>query len=630
LTLNVTNYQLVKNTVYDLVYKYDTGTIGGSNYAEWKFSHATSGQNPYLQGYSDIMDPNQAILTTSGSGWSVDSGVIPVYEIGINGQTFSQGTSINLMIYRGAYSEHFFNVFGNYNVSTIAGLADSQSTSTGILDFRIYSCASSSNLNQCVTPNLQLNKTVFTAATINFSGARYWNESLGSTFSIQNATWYVMGFFYQNGTATNHEWEEEDTNALHIGSPLDWDGYLGGMNNAPSPGDTSPSYSYSYEDMAFAMHIVSPQQPEQVIQQITLTDNEAGPIDTAFVVTGCSPFPATIYGNGFAQNVVVSQGCSWSMTGTSASGVRYGFITAGSFSLSSASHTSCTGSIGTVCSDVSMSYDYQLQLSVTGGNGIVFSPTSETSDGWFLYGDSGVTVTSNCAFGRSGGSGTRVASWQIDGGSSTSGCTSSVSGTITTSAVTMTVAHSATFNQVTQYQITFVNSPVGGGTSSVTTNPTITGDTGWYDAATMVTPSATANGGYTFTSWTGTGTGSYTGSSNPATNGITMDAVVQEMALFTGSATTTATTATTASSGGGGGSGGSGGSSNYCTLNPNDIDCRITSTTTIVTTVAPNAKKVSPTNPTSSIYGGIFFYAILGFVVLLVVLAIAYSEWEKK
>jgi hypothetical protein len=52
----------------------------------------------------------------------------------------------------------------------------------------------------------------------------------------------------------------------------------------------------------------------------------------------------------------------------------------------------------------------------------------------------------------------------------------------------------------------------------------------WYNAGTSVQISATANSGYKFASWSGSGSSSYTGTSNPVT--ITMNSPVNETAIF--------------------------------------------------------------------------------------------------
>jgi hypothetical protein len=60
---------------------------------------------------------------------------------------------------------------------------------------------------------------------------------------------------------------------------------------------------------------------------------------------------------------------------------------------------------------------------------------------------------------------------------------------------------------------------------------TVTPSSGWYNSGQTVTIKATENSGHTFKSWTGSGTGSYTGTTNPAT--ITMNSAITETATFT-------------------------------------------------------------------------------------------------
>ncbi len=88
------------------------------------------------------------------------------------------------------------------------------------------------------------------------------------------------------------------------------------------------------------------------------------------------------------------------------------------------------------------------------------------------------------------------------------------SGTIGASAIAVSYQH--------QYQLT-----MNAGTSG-----TVTPSSGWQNAGASVTITATPNSGYAFTSWTGSGTGSYSGSNNPATNGVTMSAAITETANF--------------------------------------------------------------------------------------------------
>jgi uncharacterized repeat protein (TIGR02543 family) len=67
--------------------------------------------------------------------------------------------------------------------------------------------------------------------------------------------------------------------------------------------------------------------------------------------------------------------------------------------------------------------------------------------------------------------------------------------------------------------------------ASSSTAGSATPSSGWHNAGQTVTIKATAKSGHTFKSWTGSGTGSYTGTKNPAT--ITMNAAITETATFT-------------------------------------------------------------------------------------------------
>jgi hypothetical protein len=63
------------------------------------------------------------------------------------------------------------------------------------------------------------------------------------------------------------------------------------------------------------------------------------------------------------------------------------------------------------------------------------------------------------------------------------------------------------------------------------TGGTVTPASGWKNSGVVVSINATPASGYIFSSWTGSGTGSYTGPTNP--NSITMGGPVTEMAAFT-------------------------------------------------------------------------------------------------
>jgi uncharacterized repeat protein (TIGR02543 family) len=98
-----------------------------------------------------------------------------------------------------------------------------------------------------------------------------------------------------------------------------------------------------------------------------------------------------------------------------------------------------------------------------------------------------------------------------------SGLASARSGSITVSGSGTITAYYDTF-----YYLTMQANPPNGGTVSP--------GSGWYKAGTQVQISATPSSGYIFQSWTGSGSGSYTGTSNPAT--IIMNGPITEIANF--------------------------------------------------------------------------------------------------
>jgi hypothetical protein len=128
---------------------------------------------------------------------------------------------------------------------------------------------------------------------------------------------------------------------------------------------------------------------------------------------------------------------------------------------------------------------------------------------------SGLSGTASYSYASplSGASGTRYS------------CSSGCSGTVTASSTSA----SATYN--TQYQLTMSASPAAGGTVSPASG-------GWYDSgSSIVSIIATPALGYKFSSWTGSGTGSYSGSENPSS--AVMNSPITETANFASCAPTT-------------------------------------------------------------------------------------------
>ncbi len=96
--------------------------------------------------------------------------------------------------------------------------------------------------------------------------------------------------------------------------------------------------------------------------------------------------------------------------------------------------------------------------------------------------------------------------------------TLSPSGTVNVNGANVTIAVS----YQTQYYLTMIANPSNGGSVSPTS--------GWYNAGSSVTINEIPNSNYEFVSWTGTGTGSFSGTSTQAT--VTMNGPITEQANF--------------------------------------------------------------------------------------------------
>jgi hypothetical protein len=214
----------------------------------------------------------------------------------------------------------------------------------------------------------------------------------------------------------------------------------------------------------------------------------------------------------FTWDVGSSHSFSWNSPISAGSGKRYAWTSTSGLS------TSQSGSISVPSGGGSVSASYRTQYYLTVSSAYD-SPTP--SSGWF---DAGSSVTASVTSPVSGGSGIQYVctGWSGSGSVPSSGSSSSVTFTIN-------APSSITWNWKTQYYLTMQVSPSGSGT--------VTPSSGWYDSGSSVQISASPSSNYRFDHWTGSGTGSYSGTSNPAT--VTMNGPITETAYFaqTGSVT---------------------------------------------------------------------------------------------
>jgi len=207
----------------------------------------------------------------------------------------------------------------------------------------------------------------------------------------------------------------------------------------------------------------------------------------------------------FTWDVGSSHSFSWSSPVSAGSGKQYAWVSTSGLS------TSQSGSITVPSNGGSVTASYKTQYYLT-VNSAYDSPTP--TSGWF---DAGTSITASVTSPTSGGTGIQ---YVCTGWSGSGSVPSSGSGTSTT--FTINAPSSITWNWKTQYYLTMQANPSAGGT--------VTPSSGWYDSGAQVQISASPSFNYRFDGWTGSGSGSYTGYSNPAS--ITMNAPITETASF--------------------------------------------------------------------------------------------------
>ncbi|MDE1870096.1 MAG: hypothetical protein KGH71_03885 [Candidatus Micrarchaeota archaeon] len=114
---------------------------------------------------------------------------------------------------------------------------------------------------------------------------------------------------------------------------------------------------------------------------------------------------------------------------------------------------------------------------------------------------------------------------------SESGCGTNTQSGVLSSGLNCTI----TGNYITQYYLTTSASPGAGGT--------ITPPSGWYNASVSATLGETPSAGYLFNGWTGSGSGSYTGSNTAPL--VVLNNPISETGSFISTSTTTTSSTTT-------------------------------------------------------------------------------------
>lgn len=162
-----------------------------------------------------------------------------------------------------------------------------------------------------------------------------------------------------------------------------------------------------------------------------------------------------------------------------------------------------------------------VSITVGKGYGVKFAESGlPVGDSWFVKvnGNNSTSTGSSMTFSLPNGTFSYVMTFIVVGAAGVRYVNFDGTGNVTIG------GNSVTVNMVfvTQYYVTFSVSPAGGGSLSLASS--------WYNATTKIEILATPSGGFDFGSWSGTGTGSYSGSSDPAH--LWANASITEVAYF--------------------------------------------------------------------------------------------------
>ena len=149
--------------------------------------------------------------------------------------------------------------------------------------------------------------------------------------------------------------------------------------------------------------------------------------------------------------------------------------------------------------------------------------TVQTNPAGLAFSVDGTTYSSTQTFSRASGSSHTIATTSPQSGGTGIryvwtrwSDNSAISHTVTP---TTNKTYTATFKK--QYYLTMTHGTGG----------TVSPGSGWRDSGVTVSITATPSTGYSFSNWAGTGTGSYSGTTNPGS--ITMGGPITEAATFT-------------------------------------------------------------------------------------------------
>ena len=145
---------------------------------------------------------------------------------------------------------------------------------------------------------------------------------------------------------------------------------------------------------------------------------------------------------------------------------------------------------------------FSLTLNQEATLGLV-SMTSPTLPGDRYWYDNGtaITLVLRGIYGRGDGVGLRLAAYTLDGWNTTS--VARIGNVTTLTGYPIHAPLSVAASLATDYLVVAAPGSSASGAVTITTPPTLPGDTGWYDTGTRVLLQATSNPGYSFQGWQG-------------------------------------------------------------------------------------------------------------------------------
>ena len=314
------------------------------------------------------------------------------------------------------------------------------------------------------------------------------------TFTEKNlpagADWSVSAFNYNHSV---NYYNTSTGSSMIAYLPYGTYNYTGNFN-----GVATPLHEFNVTGVSIAINVVFPEKYSVVFTETGLPTGTVWEVSVNNLTTGnsfnsssTSTITFSLYNGSYTYNVTTS------LSGWKPSSPSGKFIVPGS-----------TVNVPTVTFSTT---DHNVQFKESG---------MPTGTSWYVIfnGTEEISTSNNITFYIPNGNYTYTLQTPVPGSTGIRYVVSPSSGNVNVSGHNL----SKNVSYSTQYHLTIDTSPAGTGTVSPSSS--------WFSAGSSVTLTAQAYSGYNFSSWSGSGTGSYTGTNNPAT--LTMSGPISETANF--------------------------------------------------------------------------------------------------